>query len=210
MYVSLQFKLQLKADDKRKLLELMRKQSSAIRSAYNMLKDKISQTKIYENLSQLYQDLPSKYIDSAIYKARQYPTDKKVVFGGKTLFEKLCKNRDKKSKARQKLKQEWKEKRQGTLISIGSKYKTEKGNRNLRFEQINGELHLRITVRDREFIYARVLRKPSNEKDKWNIFLVMLSERSKSKNYFPYTVELKLKEGQVYGSVSFEYPEQEI
>ena len=47
----------------------MRKQLSAVRSAYNMLKS------------------------------------------GKTIFEKLCKSRDKKSKARQKLKQEWKEKR---------------------------------------------------------------------------------------------------
>ena len=91
MYISLQFKLQLEPDNKKKLLELMRKQSSAIRSAYNMLKTKTPQTKIYENLRQLYQDLPTKYIDSAIYKAKQYPTDKKVVFGGKALFEKLCK-----------------------------------------------------------------------------------------------------------------------
>ena len=76
MYVSLQFKLQLEPEGKKKLLELMRKQSSAIRSAYNMLKAKIPQTKIYENLRGLYQDLPTKYIDSAIYKAKQYPTDK--------------------------------------------------------------------------------------------------------------------------------------
>ena len=210
MYISLQFKLQLDVNDKKRALELMRKQSSAIRSAYNMLKSGLSQTEIYNNLRYRYSDIPSAYISSAIYKAKQYPTDKKVIFGGKRLFEKLCKNRDKKSKARQKLKQEWKEKRQGTLISIGSKYKAEKGNRNLRFEQINGELYLRIAVGDREFIYAKVLREPSNEKDKWNIFLVMLFESWKSRNYFPYTVELKLKEGQVYGSVAFEYPEPEI
>jgi len=210
MYISLQFKLQLEVNGKKKLLELMRKQSSAIRSAYKMLKAKTPQNQIYENLKRLFSDLPTRYIGSAIYKAKQYPTDKKVVFGGKTLFEKLCKNRDKKSKTREKLKQEWKEKRQGTLISIGSKYKTEKGNRNLRFEQINGELYLRITVRDREFIYAKVKREPSNEKDKWNTFLAMLFESLKSKNYFPYTVELKLRNGEVYGSVSFEYPEPEI
>ena len=92
MYISLQFKLQLEPNDKKKLLELMRKQSSAIRSAYNMLKEKVSQNQIYENLRQLFSDLPTKYIDSAIFKAKQYPTDKKVVFGGKALFEKLCKN----------------------------------------------------------------------------------------------------------------------
>jgi len=38
MFVSLQFKLELKREDKEKLIKLMRKQSSAIRTAYNMLK----------------------------------------------------------------------------------------------------------------------------------------------------------------------------
>ena len=38
MFVSLQFKLELKKEDKEKLTKLMRKQSSAIRTAYNMLK----------------------------------------------------------------------------------------------------------------------------------------------------------------------------
>jgi len=173
MYVSLQFKLQLKPDDKKKLLQLMRKQSSAIRSAYNMLKDKTPQNQIYENLRQLFSDIPTKYIDSAIYKAKQYPTDKKVVFGGKTIFEKLCKNHLQ-GKQRRKLKQEWKERRQGNLISIGSK--ADKGNRLTRFERINEELFLRITTGNREFIYARVLREPSNERDKWNTFLAMLFE----------------------------------
>jgi predicted transposase len=39
MFVSLQFKLELKKEDKEKLIKLMRKQSSAIRVAYNMLKE---------------------------------------------------------------------------------------------------------------------------------------------------------------------------
>ena len=121
MYVSLQFKLQLNGPDRKKLLELMRKQSSAIRSAYKLLKTKNSHSQIYQKLRQLFPDLPTKYIDSAIYKAKQYSTDKKVVFGGKTLFEKLCKNRNKESKERQRLKRKWKEQRQGTLISVGSK-----------------------------------------------------------------------------------------
>jgi len=137
MYVSVQFKLQLNSSDRKKLLELMRKQSSAIRSAYKLLKDKNSHNQIYQKLRQLFPDLPTKYIDSAIYKAKQYPIDKKVVFGGKTLFEKLCKNRDEKS--REKLKRKWREQRQGTLISIGSK--ADKGNRFMRFESINGKLH---------------------------------------------------------------------
>jgi hypothetical protein len=56
------------------------------------LRFKLELRKENKGLRQLFSDLPTKYIDSAIYKAKQYPTDKSVVFGGKRLFEKLCKN----------------------------------------------------------------------------------------------------------------------
>jgi IS605 OrfB family transposase len=226
MFVSLQFKLELKKEDKEELIKLMRKQSSAIRVAYNMLKElkKIKElektenkktenplTQTYHRLRQLFPELPTKYIDSAIYKAKQYPTDKSVVFGGKRLFEKLCK-KHLTGKERERLKKQWKERRQGTLISIGSK--SDRGNRLVRFEEsTNGQLHLsitrRITRRNREFIYAKVLRKPSNSKDKWITFMDMLSKSWQSQSYFPYTVELKLRNGEVYGSVSFEIPTPE-
>jgi len=213
MFVSLQFKLELKREDKQKLMKLMHKQSSAIRVAYNMLKElekektKNPHTQIYQRLRQLFPELPTKYIDSAIYKAKQYPTDKPVVFGGKRLFEKLCKNHLS-GKAREKLKNQWRELRQGTLISIGSK--ADKGNRLTRFEDLNGQLCLRITTGNREFIYAKVLREPSNSKDKWITFMIMLLESWQTQSYFPYTVELKLRDGEVYGSVSFEIPAPEV
>ncbi len=213
MFVSLQFKLELKREDKEKLIQLMRKQSSAIRVAYNMLKELEKEktrnlhTQIYQRLRQLFPELPTRYIDSAIYKAKQYPKDKIVIFGGKRLFEKLCKNHLT-GKARENLKKQWRELRQGTLISIGSK--SDRGNRLTRFEDLNGQLHLRITTGNREFIYAKVLREPSNSKDKWITFMAMLLESWQTKNYFPYTVELKLREGEVYGSVSFEIPMPEV
>jgi IS605 OrfB family transposase len=213
MFVSLQFKLELKKEDKQKLIKLMRKQSSAIRVAYNMLKElekeKIRNlhAQIYQRLRQLFPDLPTKYIDSAIYKAKQYPTDKPVVFGGRRLFEKLCKNHLS-GKTREKIKKQWKELRQGTLISIGSK--SDRGNRLTRFEDLNGQLHLRINTGNREFIYAKVLREPSNSKDKWLTFMAMLLESWQTKNYFVYTVELKLREGEIYGSVSFEIPTPKV
>jgi IS605 OrfB family transposase len=213
MFVSLQFKLELKKENREKLIELMRKQSSTIRVAYNMLKElekekaKNPHSQIYQRLRQLFPDLPTKYIDSAIYKAKQYPKDKIVVFGGKRLFEKLCKNHLT-GKVREKLKKQWKELRQGTLISIGSK--SDKGNRLTRFEDLNGQLHLRITTGNREFIYAKVLREPSNSKDKWLTFMAMLLESWQTQSYFPYTVELKLRDGEVYGSVSFEIPKPEV
>jgi hypothetical protein len=115
---------------------------------------------IYQRLRQLFPELPTKYIDSAIYKAKQYPRDKIVVFGGKRLLEKLRKNHLT-GKVREGLKRQWKEQRQGTLVSIGSK--ADKGNRLMRFEDLNGQLCLRITTGNREFIYAKVLREPSNE-----------------------------------------------
>jgi IS605 OrfB family transposase len=213
MFVSLQFKLELKKEDKEKLIKLMRKQSSAIRVAYNMLKElekektKNPHAQIYQRLRKLFPDLPTKYIDSAIYKAKQHPNDKPVVFGGKRLFEKLCKNHLT-GKLREKLKKQWRELRQGTLISIGSK--ADKGNRLTRFEDLNGQLHLRITTGNREFIYAKVLREPSNSKDKWLTFMTMLLESWQTKNYFAYTVELKLRDGEVYGSVSFELPTPKV
>jgi IS605 OrfB family transposase len=213
MFVSLQFKLELKKEDKEKLIKLMRNQSSAIRGAYNMLKElekeetKNPHAQIYQRLRQLFPELPTKYIDSAIYKAKQYPTDKPVVFGGRRLFEKLCKNHLT-GKLRERLKKQWKEQRQGTLISIGSK--ADKGNRLTRFEDLNGQLYLRITTGNREFIYAKVLREPSNSKDKWITFMIMLLESWQTQSYFPYTVELKLRDGEVYGSVSFEISKPEV
>jgi IS605 OrfB family transposase len=213
MFVGLQFKLELKREDRENLIKLMRKQSSAIRVAYNMLKElekektKNPHAQIYQRLRQLFPELPTKYIDSAIYKAKQYPTDKPVVFGGKRLFEKLCKNHLT-GKARERLKKQWRELRQGTLINIRSK--SDKGNRLTRFEDLNGQLCHRITTGNREFVYARVLREPSNSKDKWLTFMTMLLESWQTQNYFAYTVELKLKEGEIYGSLSFEIPTPEV
>ncbi len=40
--------------------------------------------------------------------------------------------------------------------------------------------------------------------------MAMLLESWQTKNYFPYTAELKLRNGKVYGSVSFELPTPEV
>ena len=103
MFVSLQFKLELEREDKEKLVKLMRKQSSAVCVAYNMLKE-LEKEKTKNLYAQIYQRL------------RQLFPDKPVVFGGRRLFEKLCKNHLS-GKAREKLKTKWRELRQRTLIS---------------------------------------------------------------------------------------------
>jgi hypothetical protein len=66
--------------------------------------------------------------------------------------------------------------------------------------EINGQLYLRIAIGNRDFICTRVLREPSNNKDKWLTFRAMLLESWQTQNYFPYTVELKLREWEIYGT----------
>jgi hypothetical protein len=100
------------------------------------------------------------------------------------------------------LKRKWREKRQGTLLSIGAKHKTHKGNLNLRFipaEKGKNNLWLRIALKNRRFILVRVKRDLSGKSDKWALFLSKIL----SGEQFPYTVELKLKDGQIYGFVRF-------
>ena len=142
--LTLSFGLELKEEEKQKVLSLMRLQSSSIRVAHNMLKEGKNSQEIYHRIRSLFPSLPTRYIPSAIIKASQYPKDKTVIFGGKTLFEKLCKNHLQ-GKKRQKLKEEWREKRQGILISVGVGNEQEKGNRLLRFVDTDGRLFLRIT-----------------------------------------------------------------
>ncbi|MFZ8863995.1 MAG: hypothetical protein ACO2PP_26305 [Thermocrinis sp.] len=96
------------------------------------------------------------------------------------------------------------------MIAIGSKHKTAQGNLLLRFMELDGKLHLRITTGNREYIFAKVLREPSNSKDKWITFIAMLLESWQTKNYFAYTVELKPRDGEVYRNVSFEIPTPEV
>ena len=126
--MTLSFGLEPREEDKQKVLSLMRMQSSSIRIAHNMLKEGKSSQEIYHKIRSLFPSLPTRYIPSAIIKSSQYPKDKAVIFGGKALFEKLCKNHLQ-GKQREKLKKEWREKRQGTLISVGVGNEQEKGNR---------------------------------------------------------------------------------
>jgi len=69
---------------------------------------------------------------------------------------------------------------------------------------------LRITVGKREFIYAKVIRSVKREKDKWIDFIWRLTQAELTNNWFPYIVELKLKDGKVYAFISFEEELPEI
>jgi hypothetical protein len=59
-----------------------------------------------------------------------------------------------------------------------------------------------MNIRDRQYIYAKVIRYVKREKDKWIEFMFMLENAYKYGAWFPYSVRLKVKNGNVYGDLS--------
>jgi IS605 OrfB family transposase len=209
MFITTSFKLVVNREEKEQILKLMRNFSSAVRFSYKRLLDSFTPSQAYKITRQKFPELNSHYVNCAVEKAREIfqsckargQNPKKLVFGGRTLFEKLKKNHLQ-GKRLKELKRKWREKRQGTLLSIGTKHITHKGNLNLRFipiEKGKNNLLLRIALRNRKFISAKVKRDLSGKSDKWALFLAKILSREQ----FPYTVELKLKDGQIYGFVRF-------
>jgi IS605 OrfB family transposase len=209
MFITTCFKLVVSKEEKNQILKLMRNFSSAVRSSYKRLLEGFTTLQAYTITRQKFPELNSHYVSCAVEKAREIfqscksrgQNPKKLIFGGRTLFEKLKKNHLQ-GKRLKELKRKWREKRQGTLISIGAKHKTHKGNLNLRFipiEKGKNNLWLRIALKNRKFILARVKRDLSSKSDKWALFLAKIL----SGEQFPYTVELKLKDGQIYGFAKF-------
>ncbi len=150
----------------------------------------------------------SRYADDAIVKAQnvinlckaknQNPV--KVIFGGRKLFNQL-KKKHLTSKRREKLKQKWKEKR---LLLYSRGDKTKSGNLNLRLIKENDNWYLRINTGNRQWIKAKVIRSVKREKDKWVDFMWKLTEAELTGNWFPYNVEIKVREGEFYAYISYE------
>nr|WP_162199502.1 hypothetical protein [Thermoanaerobacter thermocopriae] len=150
-------------------------------------------------------------VDDAIMKARGVlesskelrSNPKKVIFGGRDLFGKLQK-RHINGKEYQKLKTKWQEKRKGNLYSRGDKSK--KGNLNTRIEVKENGTFLRINVGERKYVYARIQAGYKKNKRREEL----LQEIAESN--MPYSVELKLKNGNIYAyfAVEEEYPEVKI
>jgi IS605 OrfB family transposase len=185
----------LKKEDEQAVLDLMRRFSSATRFAYNRLlegKDRKELKREDGPLCTLF-SLNTRYADGAIEKAQatldsakelgQDP--RKVVFGGRKLFEQL-KRKHLSGKNLLALKREWKEKRQGFLYSRGDAAK--KGNANLRLEPGDGALWLRVNLGNGA--YVRALVQTSHPQ------LKALRERVYAS--LPYNAELTLKDGKLY------------
>jgi predicted transposase len=185
----------LKEEDERAVLDLMRRFSSATRFAYNRLLEGKTREELKREdgpLCTLF-GLNTRYADGAIEKAQatldsakelgQDP--RKVVFGGRKLFEQLTRGHLS-GKALLALKREWKERRQGLLYSRGDSAK--KGNANLRLEPRDGTLWLRVNLGNGA--YVRALVQTAHPQ------LKTLLQRAYAS--LPYNVALRLEDGKVY------------
>ncbi|MFP3159528.1 MAG: IS200/IS605 family accessory protein TnpB-related protein, partial [Hydrogenobaculum sp.] len=195
-------------EDINAILDLMLRFSSAMRYAYKRLLKGEKRKDLKKHLSKLF-NINTRYSDDAILLAQSMITlckereqnPKKLIFGSRKVFEQLKKNHLT-GKRRKQLKTKWKESRQGNLFSRGDK--TKQGNLNLRFKWIDNELYLRINTGDRQYIYAKVIRSVKRNNDKWVDFMLMLLNAKESGDWFPYSVRLKVKNGNVYAFISVE------
>jgi IS605 OrfB family transposase len=185
----------LKKEDEQAVLDLTRRFSSAVRFAYQRLLEGRDRKELKREDSPLCRlfGLNTRYADGAIEKAQatldsakelgQDP--RKVVFGGRKLFEQL-KRKHLSGKARERLRREWKEKRQGFLYSRGDA--TKKGNANLRLEPGDGTLWLRVNLGNGARVCALVRTSHPH--------LKALLQRAYAS--LPYNVTLQLEDGKVY------------
>ncbi|KHO62348.1 transposase [Thermoanaerobacter sp. YS13] len=200
----------LNQEDKQIVLDLMRRWSSCMRFAYKRFLEGYDRNTLKRELQGIF-NLNSRYVDDAIMKAGSTlesareldKSPKKVIFGGRDLFEKLQK-RHINGKEYQKLKTKWQERRKGNLYSRGDKSK--KGNLNTRIEVKENGTFLRINVGERKYVYAKIQAGYKKNKRREEL-LQEITEAD-----IPYSVELKLKKGNIYAyfAIEEEYPEIKI
>jgi len=209
MFITLRFKVIFQnEEDYEEISKLMRLYGSAVRYAYNRFLDNHSKNEVYHLVRKVFKDLPSWYADSAIEEAREIlkgvksrgGNPKKVVFGSKELFAKLCIHHLQGWRL-EEVKRKWNEKRKGRLVSIGNA--SEGGNPNIKLLLEDDGIYLSITSTKRgKPIKAKVKRKVKSDKDKWITLINMILEGEK----FPYTIELRKENGEIYGYVTFQIP----
>ncbi len=205
--ITLQCELEIPKTDKETLMTLMRKFSSCMRYAYNRLLEDKERKDLKKDLQPIFA-LNSRYVDDAIMKAKTVlksaiesgKNPAKIIFGSRKLFNKLKKSHLN-GKRREKLKKEWKERR---LLLYSRGDKTKAGNLNLRFVRDGDNWFLRINTGNRQWIKAKVIRSVKRENDKWINFIWRLTQVELTGNYFPYSVEIKIKDGKFYANICYE------
>jgi|GEM_PF-2422876 len=195
--------------DEALVLDLMRRFSSAMRYAYQRLLEGKPREELKRADGPLCARfrLNTRYADGAIAKAEaaldsalELGNDpRKVVFGGRGLFEQL-KRKHLSGKRLEALRREWKEKRQGHLYTQGDKSRTS-GNPHFKLQVEGGALWLLVHLGEEQEEngtkkrFARALVKTSHSQ------LKALLERVHAR--LPYNAELTLKEGKLYAHLSW-------
>jgi predicted transposase len=145
--IALQCRLRFETqEDREAVLYLMRRFSSATRFAYQRLLEGMEGREVRQRVAALF-GLNARYAHGALTKAKailsacqeQGRSPKKVVFGGRRLFEQL-KRRHLSGKRQAELKRAWRERRQGLLFTVSQKHK--RSNPNLRLEWEGSRLFL--------------------------------------------------------------------
>jgi hypothetical protein len=77
---------------------------------------------------------------------------------------------------------------------------------------LNNQWHLRVNLGNGGYVWAKVIRAAKRKTDKWLDFISSLEHTEKTGDWFPYTVRLKLRNGEVYAQFSREeeFPEVAI
>ncbi len=201
---TIQARLKVKGEEKKTLDNLMRRWSSCTRFAYKRLLEGKTRNELKKELQSKF-NLNSRYVDDAILEAQSIINlskelsfkPEKVIFGGKSLFEKLSK-KHLSEKERERLRKEWKERRQCNLYSRGDK--TKNGNLNLRIIKEGGKYYLRVNTGTRKWILPEL----TTSHKKWGLLESFLTQGS------PYSVRLKKRERRYYAYITFEEPMPEI
>jgi len=201
---TIQAMLKVKEEEKKNLDDLMRRWSSCMRFAYKRLLEGKTRSELKKGLQSKF-NLNSRYVDDAILEAQSIINlfkelgfkPEKVIFGGRELFEKLCK-KHLSEKERKRLKEKWKERRQYNLFSRGDK--TKKGNLNLRIVRKENKYCLRVNAGERKWILLEI--KTSHKK--WGIFESYLNQG------IPYSVRIQRRNEKYYAYITFEEPLPEV
>jgi predicted transposase len=117
MFITTSFKLVVNKEEKEQILKLMRIFSSAVRFSYKRLLEGFTTLQAYTITRQKFPELNSHYVSCTVEKAREIfqsckargQNPKKLIFGGRTLFEKL-KKKHLQGKRLKELKRKWREK----------------------------------------------------------------------------------------------------
>jgi predicted transposase len=99
MFITTCFKLVVNEEEKNQILKLMRNVSSAVRFSYKRLLEGFTTLQAYKITRQKFPEINSHYVNCVVEKAREIfqscksrgQNPKKLIFGGRALFEKLKK-----------------------------------------------------------------------------------------------------------------------